>query len=293
MDMPIPIGIAAGVNKKATHFHSPLLQLVAHVTYGSYTLTFEPGNPEPNADFSDKTGAGGNCIKLRNDGLAWLLATELHQLEELHANSDAALGISFAPRETGEVRTICERVATHIAEYDTTVNYWEFNGSCPNHQARSDIAILSQDVDALGTFLAESEALQANKALKIAPRTATETLRATVELCGEHGFSMLVSGNTFKGRFTDYGLKPLHVEEGGISGRPLFEYARKQADVLRDLIDRYNPRLHLRVGGGIQTVEDVMLMKETGADSLEVASLLYFKNASVIRNLITSAALQS
>lgn len=283
--MDKPIGIAAGLIKKASHVPKGLQEYVNHITFGSFTLEAREGNKEPTYWFNQETQSSINAIGLKNDGIEQFMREEMEQILRIK-HADCRYRISIAPLKTGD--------AGHMLEYIHTMSgdifEVEINAACPNHRSEGGLhPVLAHDPEALGILMAEAQDFPGIKAIKIAPRMSNESLRSVVELVQQCKFGAIVSGNTLLSDSTIGGIQRLSVPKGGMGGAILLEDSIQQVMMLRAICDGkkiMSPELTLIGCGGIMTEHDVRRFLKADADGgVQVAT--YFNEFGIkgIRDL--------
>jgi dihydroorotate dehydrogenase len=286
-----PIGIAAGIIKSARDVGAGLPFLVDHITFGSYTLEKREGNLEPVYWFDPVTRMSMNAVGLANEGIEHFLAEELFPVYRVRY-AGCKMRISLAPLKAGDLASMIAILRAygfpneHLEEI-------EVNAACPNH--RDDDGnlheVLAHDPIALEALMAEAEAYDGPKAIKLAPCMTLEHLENAVHLARKYRFTSIVSGNTIPMDARVGGTKRLSVPRGGMAGAPLFDYALLQIETLKQMVSRVTPhgekRIRLIASGGILNTDNARRFSIAGADMLQVATYYMEYGENGIRDLVT------
>jgi dihydroorotate dehydrogenase len=256
LDLPGPLGLAAGFDKNAVGI-AGLAQLgFDHVEVGTVTALPQPGNPRPRLFRLGRDRALINRMGFNNEGAAAVAARLARRPPGVVVGVN--IGKSKAVPESDAVADYVagtERLARHA-------DYLVVNVSSPNTPGLRDL----QATDRLRPLLAAVRAAAGRVPLlvKIAPDLADEDIDAVADLAVELGLDGIIATNTTISR---QGLRtaPATVRAagaGGLSGAPLKERA---LEVLRRLYGRVGDRVTLIGVGGIETAGDAWARILAGA----------------------------
>jgi dihydroorotate dehydrogenase len=275
LDLPGPLGLAAGFDKDARGVDALGALGFAFVEAGTVTAHAQPGNPRPRMFRLAADQALVNRMGFNNEGAA-VAAARLRARRARGARdgrggaAPVAVGVNI-----GKTKTVPADQA--IADYVTSTrlvadvaDYVVVNVSSPNTPGLRDL----QAVSSLRPLLAAvREALDGAvpKAgrrvpllVKIAPDLADGDIDAIVDLALELGLDGIIATNTTISR-EGLATGPAAVAAagaGGLSGRPLRPRA---LEVLRRLHARAGGRLVLIAAGGIETADDAWERIAAGA----------------------------
>lgn len=261
LDLPGPLGLAAGFDKDARAADALGALGFAFVEIGTVTAEAQPGNPRPRLFRLADDRALLNRMGFNNAGAA-------AAAERLRARGhEVAVGVNI-----GKTKAVPEEaaVADYVASARTlaaVADYMVVNVSSPNTPGLRDL----QAVEHLRPLLtAVREALDAAGPrrvpllVKIAPDLADEDVDAVADLAMELRLDGIVATNTTVAR-DGLATDPAHVEAmgaGGVSGAPLKE---RSLAVLRRLRARVGDRLVLVAVGGIENADDAWARIQAGA----------------------------
>ncbi|MCB9561642.1 MAG: quinone-dependent dihydroorotate dehydrogenase [Kofleriaceae bacterium] len=261
LDLPGPLGLAAGFDKDARGAGALLALGFGFVEVGTITAQAQPGNPTPRMFRLTRDRALINRLGFNNRGAAVAEA-------RLRRRPAGVVGVNL-----GKTKVVPEdgAIADYVASAERLAPYADYvvvNVSSPNTPGLRDL----QAVDKLRPLLAAvRDALDRTRPsprlpllVKIAPDLADDDVDAVADLALELGLDGIVATNTTIART---GLETpaaavAALGAGGLSGRPL--KARALA-VLRRLRARVGDRLVLIAVGGIEDADDAWARIRAGA----------------------------
>ena len=267
LDLPNPVGLAAGYDKNAVAL-GPLMRAgFGFVEVGAATPRPQPGNPRPRLFRLPEDGAVINRFGFNNDGaerIARNLAGRPRGVPvglNLGANKDSA-----------------DRAGDYLAVLRTAGRHADFvtvNVSSPNTAGLRDL----QGAPLRGLLRAVTDEAEIPVLLKIAPDLEPAQIDEIAGIAVETGMSGIVATNTTLARD---GLRSAHAAEaGGLSGHPLFERSTR---VLARL-SAAAPGMPLVGVGGVATAEDALAKIEAGAAAVQLYTALAREGLSLAARL--------
>ena len=262
---PSPLGLAAGMDKDATHLGLWKRLGFGFAEVGTVTPRPQPGNPRPRLFRLPEAGLILNRMGFNSDGME-AVARRLERRPE-----GLAVGVNVGKNRDGDESdyAVAYRRLAPLADYAV------LNVSSPNTpglrrlQAPEAIARILESVleHRVGPVL-----------VKISPDDDPE---ATVEAALAAGADGIVATNTtvdralvppeFRARVEAWG-------DGGISGAPLRERARR-------VRERSSGRGVLVACGGIGSPDDAVRALGEGAALVQIYSALVFDGPSLVRQI--------
>lgn len=271
LDLPNPVGLAAGFDKNATAVDRLVRAGFGFVECGAATPRPQPGNPRPRLFRLTEDQAVINRFGFNNDGMeaiaGRLAARRRHDVPvglNLGANKDAS-------DRAADFATVFARCAPHV-------DFATVNVSSPNTERLRDL----QGKEALSALLAG--VMEARKSLarpipvllKIAPDLDEAGLADIAEITLTSGIDAVIATNTTLARD---GLTSAHrTEAGGLSGQPLFERSTR---VLARLSRLTEGRVPLIGVGGIASAEQAYAKIRAGASAVQLYSALVYGGLSL------------
>lgn len=276
LELPNPVGLAAGYDKNAVAL-APLAGAgFGFVEVGAATPRPQPGNPRPRLFRLTEDRAVINRFGFNNEGAEAIAA-------RLSARRPGAVpvGLNLGANKDSEDRA--GDFARVLAQCGPHVDFATVNVSSPNTEKLRDL----QGPAALAALL--DRVMQARAALprpipvflKIAPDLNPEEIAAIAEVSMGAGIAAIIATNTTLSR---EGLKSAsRGEAGGLSGAPLFE---KSTRVLALLSQATGGRIPLIGVGGIGSAEQAVEKLKAGASAVQVYSALVYQGFSLVPQIV-------
>ncbi len=275
LDLPNPLGMAAGFDKDARAFPALLAMGFGHVEVGTLTPLAQAGNPRPRLFRLKEDGAIINRMGFNNMGQA--------AARRRIARWRARGGRGIVGVNIGANKTSLDRIAdyAHGARCMAPVADWlTINVSSPNTPGLRNLqgpAELARILDAVGEAMAAAGHARP-VFVKIAPDIADDDLPAIVESCIAHGAAGLIVSNTTVAR--PAALKGAHAgEAGGLSGRPLFVRSTQLLAKARLLAGE---RLALIGAGGVDSGEAAWQKILAGADLVQIYTGFIWRGPDIV-----------
>jgi dihydroorotate dehydrogenase len=280
LQLPNPVGLAAGFDKNAEVF-GPMLQFgFGFVECGTATPRAQPGNPKPRLFRLSEDRAVINRMGFNNEGLGPFvrrLAAGARNLGVVGAN-------------VGANKDSTDRIADYVAGVKAVwphCSYLTINISSPNTPGLRGL----QDRGALEELLgrAGEAALEMDKAvkhrpvfLKVAPDLDEKAILDVAEVAKAapylHG--LIVSNTTLARPET---LASAHKgEAGGLSGAPLMQ---KSTEVLKAFADVLQGQLDLIGAGGIASGADAWAKLKAGAQAVQLYTAMAYEGPGIVARI--------
>jgi dihydroorotate dehydrogenase len=255
LDLPSPLGLAAGFDKEAAHVDALSALGFGFVEIGTITARPQEGNPRPRLFRLPADRALVNRMGFNNAG-AVAAAARLARRRDPGVVVGVNIGKTKAAEDAvADYRESARLLAPHA-------DYLVINVSSPNTPGLRDL----QAVEQLEPIVAavRDAAPGVPLLVKIAPDLADEDVDAVADLAVRAGLDGLIATNTTISR--DGLLTPAAevaaVGAGGVSGAPL---AERSVEVLRRLRERVGSDMVLISVGGVRDGEDAAARLAAGA----------------------------
>ena len=271
LDLPNPVGLAAGFDKNAVALPALTRAGFGFVEAGAATPRPQPGNPRPRLFRLSEDRAVINRFGFNNDGAEAIAARLANRPAagvvglNLGANKDSA-------DRAGDFAKVLRRCGAHV-------DFATVNVSSPNTEKLRDL----QGPAALRALLAGVMEARAGLPrpvpvfLKIAPDLSPDELAELAEVALASGLDAIIATNTTLSRD---GLASAHAgQAGGLSGRPLFE---KSTRVLAQLSSLTEGRIPLIGVGGIDSAETAYAKILAGASAVQIYSALVYQGFALV-----------
>ena len=276
LDLPSPVGLAAGFDKDAEVPEQMLGLGFGFVEVGTLTPRPQPGNPRPRLFRLAEDRAVINRLGFNNRG-------QVLAFERLERCSHGVIGVNV-----GANKDSADRIADYargVRAMAGVAGYLAINISSPNTPGLRGL----QDEGALGELLsAVRESRTAGGPpvfLKVAPDLGDGDPERIARAAIDHGIDALIIANTTVSRPP---LKSRHAgETGGLSGEPLKALA---LDALRRFRTASGGQLPLIGVGGIATAEDAWLRIRAGASLVQLYTGMVYQGPWIARRIARGLA---
>ncbi|MDX6749354.1 quinone-dependent dihydroorotate dehydrogenase [Geminicoccaceae bacterium 1502E] len=280
LDLPHPVGLAAGFDKNAEAAAALLRLGFAFVEIGTVTPRPQAGNPKPRLFRLPGDGAVINRMGFNNDGLDAVAA----RLAERPKSGIVGANIGMN-RDAAD--PVCDYLAG-LERLHPLADYLAVNVSSPNtpglralQKAESLARLLEALVRRRGELVAAGAARRP-LLLKIAPDLEADDETAIAEVALASGIDGLIVSNTTIARPASLRSAQRH-ETGGLSGRPLMA---PSTALLRRMARRLGGRLPLIGVGGIASAEDAYAKIRAGASAVQVYTGMIHEGPFLVRRIV-------
>lgn len=278
------VGIAAGFDKNGTAVDGLLALGFGHVEVGTVTPKPQAGNPQPRVFRLVAANALINRMGFPNDGAERVVA----RLKSRTRKGVVGVNIgknAVTPLERAvDDYVACFRVVASVADYVTV------NVSSPNTAGLRTLQQADQLRPLLGAVLDEARTYEVSSGrkvpilLKVSPDVSDEGLEEIGAVARSLPVAGIIATNTTLARDAVQGQ--LHAQEtGGLSGPPLVRRSREAVRLLRSVVGQQ----FCIVGvGGVSSAEDARLLREAGADLVQVYTALVYRGPGLVRELASA-----
>lgn len=268
LDLPNPVGLAAGFDKNATALHPLMGCGFGFVEVGAATPRAQEGNPRPRLYRLTQDQAVINRFGFNNEGMEPIGA----RLAKRPKGGIIGLNLG-ANKDSADRAADFARVLTHCGAH---LDFATVNVSSPNTEKLRDL----QGKEALSALL--SGVIAANNALarplpiflKIAPDLSEAEIEDVAEVANTSGIAGVIATNTTLSRD---GLTSADRDQaGGLSGQPLFEKSTRVLARLSGLTE-----LPIIGVGGVGSAEQAYQKIRAGASAVQLYSALVYGGISL------------
>jgi dihydroorotate dehydrogenase len=275
------VGIAAGFDKNGTAVDGLLALGFGHVEVGTVTPKPQAGNPQPRVFRLVAANALINRMGFPNDGAERVVA----RLKSRTRKGVVGVNIgknAVTPLERAvDDYVACFRVVASVADYVTV------NVSSPNTAGLRTLQQADQLRPLLGAVLDEARTYEVSSGrkvpilLKVSPDLSDEGLKEIGSVALSLPVAGIIATNTTLARDAVQG-QPHAQETGGLSGSPLVRRSREAVRLLRSVV---GPQFCIVGVGGVSSAEDARLLREAGADLVQVYTALVYRGPGLVREL--------
>jgi dihydroorotate dehydrogenase len=280
LDLPNPLGMAAGFDKNCATPDALLAAGFGLVECGTVTPLPQPGNPRPRIFRLREDRAIINRLGFNNQGVeafAGRLAVRARRGGIVGANVGAGKDSDDRPgdyvRGMGAVWKHAAYVTANISSPNT-----------PGLRGLQEKGALEDLLGRLGEARAALTAAHGRRPLflKVAPDLDEIAVRDIAELALAHQLDALIVSNTTLQR-------PAHLsadergEAGGLSGQPLFQISTR---VLRQFAQALGGRLPLVGVGGVESGATALAKIKAGASVVQLYSAMAYEGPGLVARLL-------
>lgn len=268
IDLPNPIGLAAGFDKNATAI-APLSRAgFGFIEVGAATPLPQPGNPKPRLFRLTQDQAAINRFGFNNEG-SEAICTRLAQ-----RGAGVPVGLNL-----GANKTSTDRAADFARVMEAARNHVDFatvNVSSPNTEKLRDLqgkAALAALLDGVMDVRGATPVF-----LKIAPDLTQPEIADVADVANTAGVAAIITTNTTLDRA---GLQSRDAAQaGGLSGTPLFDKSTRVLARLSTLTD-----IPLVGVGGVGSAQQAYAKIGAGASAVQLYTALVFGGMSLVARI--------
>ncbi len=281
-----PLGMAAGFDKNA-EVPLQLLNLGFGFTeVGTITPLAQPGNPAPRVFRLYKERSLINRLGFNNEGHAPALA----RLEKMPLTARSGpVGVNVGANKESE-----DRIADYVAgikAFFPNADYFTVNISSPNTpglrnlQHGDELKRLLNDVSEARSEqeLIHKTVMRRPIFLKLAPDLEEEALDEIINIVNNSDFDGVIMSNTTLSR-QGAENNDLHEEQGGLSGRLVFDRSTIMLAKTRQRLDK--SKIVIGVGG-IYNAQTALAKIEAGANLIQIYTGLIFEGIGVVNRILS------
>jgi dihydroorotate dehydrogenase len=270
LDLPNPVGIAAGFDKNAEVVRPALAAGPGFVEIGAVTPRPQPGNPQPRLFRLADDRAAINRFGFNNHGMA-AIAPRLAA-----ARGAGVTGVNLGANKDAADRA--EDYVTVLRHLYGQADFFTVNVSSPNTERLRDLQGRAALDTLLGLVMAAKCDLGGAKPifLKVSPDLSEAEISDIAELVLLHRLDGLIATNTTVSRD---GLVSRHADEaGGLSGQPLFA---RSTEVLGQFYRLTGGQVPLIGVGGIATADQAYAKVRAGASAVQLYTAMVYQGISL------------
>ncbi|MEL7544984.1 MAG: quinone-dependent dihydroorotate dehydrogenase [Pseudomonadota bacterium] len=275
LDLPNPLGIAAGYDKDA-RVPDPMLAMgMGFTEVGTVTPLPQQGNPQPRVFRLPQAGAVINRLGFNNAGH---IAARSRLEARRRRGAGGVVGVNI-----GANKDSADRAGDYVQGVGTfaaLASYFTVNVSSPNTPGLRDLQAPKELADLLGGVMRARAAHCPDTPVfvKLAPDVAAEDLPDIVDVIQASGAEGICVSNTTLARDDVRGQR--HAEEaGGLSGAPLFAMSTAMLARVAMLTGGAVPLIGV---GGVHDAATAQAKIEAGASLVQLYTGLIYGGATLI-----------
>lgn len=285
LDFPNPIGLAAGMDKRAAAVPAWGAFGFGFSELGGVTAHGQEGNPAPRMFRAVAEEALVNRMGFNNPG-AEALAQTLQNWRESGLWPGHPVGINLGKSKITPLENAASDYARSFSLLRPYGDFFVVNVSSPNTPNLRQL----QDKSALNEILAELARINGDAQyparpllVKVAPDLSLEAIDEILELSGVLAGIVATNTTLVRPQTDNSSSAQTFAESGGLSGRPLRD---RSTEVIRHIYQRTEGRLPIIGVGGIFTAEDAWDKLLAGATLLQVYTGLVYQGPSIAADIV-------
>ncbi|MCZ6502623.1 MAG: quinone-dependent dihydroorotate dehydrogenase, partial [Gammaproteobacteria bacterium] len=282
ISFPNRVGLAAGLDKDASHIDGFASLGFGHLEVGTVTPRPQPGNPKPRLFRLKSRGAIINRMGFNNEGVD-ALTKKIRR-----SDYKGVLGVNIGKNFDTPMENALQDYLTCLRKVYKVASYIVVNISSPNTpglrdlQQGSELLQLLEGLKEEHQRLGEKHEKSVPLLVKVAPDMTDEELRGVCDRLLQFDLDGIIVSNTTIDRETIQGDK-LASEQGGLSGAPLFE---KSNHALEVVVSTVKDKMAIIGVGGIMRGDDAVRKIVLGADLVQIYTGFIYQGPDLIRNSV-------
>ena len=271
-----PVGLAAGLDKDATHYRELSNLGFGFIEIGTVTPKAQPGNPKKRLFRLIQDGGIINRMGFNNHGVEKAVANLKRN------NGNVLIGGNIGKNKITPNDEATNDYAVCFEALYNYVDYFVVNVSSPN---TPNLRAL-QDKEPLTKLLVTLQDLNIKKIkqkpilLKIAPDLTNEQLLDIIEIVKESKIAGVIATNTTIARENLQSANKTEI--GGLSGKPL---TQRSTEVIKFLHKNSNGSFPIIGVGGIHSVADALEKLDAGASLIQLYTGFIYEGPQLIKNI--------
>jgi dihydroorotate dehydrogenase len=283
---PNPVGLAAGMDKRAQAVPAWAALGFGFTELGGVTAEGQPGNPQPRMFRAIPDEAIVNRLGFNNPG-AEAVAAQLNRWKQSGRWPSHPVGMNLGKSKNTPLTEAPADYAKSFRLLRNDADFFVINVSSPNTPNLRQL----QDREALDEILAAVQLINLDGAgarkpilVKVAPDLSFTALDEILELVAPRQLAGIVATNTTITRpvSTSSQTAAIYSETGGLSGRPLRE---RSTEVVRHLYVQSQGKVPIIGVGGIFDAQDAWQKITAGASLVQVYTGMIYGGPNIGREI--------
>ncbi len=279
-----PIGLAAGYDKDGLGWRGLACLGFSHIEVGTVTPKSQSGNPKPRLFRLPEDKGLINRMGFPGQGAEFVKSQVMKPKPK-----NLILGVNIGKNKATALESAVQDYLFLLNTFYGLVDYMTINVSSPNTvglrqlQERQALDELLKQI-----FLERSRLYQTTQRklpilVKLAPDLSDEQLEEALEVILGNKMDGVIATNTTLSR--QGVMSPLAEEQGGLSGKPLFERSLGMVAKIRKLTSGKLPVIGV---GGISNATDVQKMLDAGAVLVQIYTSLIYEGPRLVKGILHS-----
>ena len=281
-----PLGLAAGFDCNALYLDGLAKLGFSFIELGGTTPKAQPGNPKPRLFRIPKAQAIINRMGFYNQGVDALV----ERIKQ--SRYPGILGVNIAKNKDTPLSAALDDYLYCLQKVYPVASYVAINLSSPNMpqlRALQHVEYFTELMNALREeqlHLADATGRYVPLVVKLSPDESAESLKRMGGVIVELGIDGIIATNSTVSREGVYRLR-YGMQEGGLSGRPLFQRA---TECLRILKQTVGDAVTLIGVGGVDSADTAREKLLAGASLVQLYSGLIYQGPGLISRIVDELA---
>ena len=273
------LGLAAGFDKDAQAVEGLAKLGFGFIEVGTVTPRPQPGNSKPRLFRYPDHEAVINRMGFNNLGMD-AMVDKLDGIRARDRLKGTIVGVNIGKNKDTPIERAVDDYLTGIERFNSLADYLTLNISSPNTPGLRSMQTGDQ-LERMLDSVKNAQSLQKNYVpllVKVAPDLNLENAEYMCKKIKEYELDGVIATNTTLERPANL----VQNEEGGLSGRPLFE---KSLEILRLFRRHLHPNCPVVGVGGVSDKEKAETFLNNGADLIQVYTGFVYKGTKIVHNI--------
>lgn len=282
LNFPHGVGLAAGLDKNGEYLDALAKLGFSFIELGTVTPRPQPGNPKPRLFRLPDAYALINRMGFNNHGVDALISNVAR------SRYDGILGINIGKNKDTPIEHAVEDYLLCLRKVYPFASYVTINISSPNTpqlrelHGREYFSYMMYQLHEAQQLLADTHQCHVPLVIKISPDESDETLKRMAQTIAQLGIDGIIATNTTISREGVLGLPHGH-EDGGLSGRPLFD---RSTECIRVLKQTVGDAVTIIGVGGVDSSKAAIQKLKAGATLIQVYTGLIYEGPAFVQRLV-------
>lgn len=283
IEFPNAVGLAAGLDKDAKHIDALSQCGFGFIEVGTVTPLAQSGNDKPRLFRLEADSAIINRMGFNNEGVKSLIANVKK------SKVDCVLGINIGKNKDTPLEKAVDDYLTCMRGVYIHADYITINISSPNTPGLRELQHGDGLSDLLMKLKAEQRVLHDQYqryvplAVKIAPDLLPEEVREIADRLLLAKIDAVIATNTTNSRPDSLACRALAEEQGGLSGKPVYELSN---EIIKQLVAILNDEIPIIAVGGISSAEDAQKIINAGARLVQIYTGFIYSGPRLINETV-------
>lgn len=283
LTFPNAVGLAAGMDKQASHVSAIGALGFGHIEVGTLTPAAQPGNPKPRLWRLIPAQGIINHMGFNNVGVDAGIKN-LKKTAVKYRAKGGIVGVNIGKQNSTPVSAALPDYKVCMQAAYADADYLAIDISCPNTPGLTKLQDGDELTDLVKGIAEERKALADHYGryvpitVKIGPDLQDDAIRSAADVFMHFGMDAVTATNTTLSR-KGVENEPKRENVGGLSGLPLFE---RSTEVVRILAEHTRGALPIIASGGVMSAQLAVEKMKAGASLVQIYSGFIYSGPALI-----------